>query len=407
MSRHQNLIGFDESKKVFYGRFYEFKDPNKVQPPRKNLCTLDELRAILQGAGLEWNKTNRTAELKRLYDEQARALKLKQTPAQHYKDPSYKPSPPIRDIMQLWLDSLSSANRSIKTIEHYLYVVNLYIVACTNHPIKEYSQFHQTLFNNHVKSLGVSPATHGTYIRVLQGFFNWALDNNYLDRSYKFKAPKQDKKEPGIYSEKHLHDLEYLIDKNIKEAKQPWRKVIFINHKRAFKMFISTAMRAGEVWALMLKSIDLKNELIHIRKNPILGWEPKKKKQSEIVIPAILIPFLEEDLKNRGENEIFFLDNGFGKPIWSSVSNVSQAFDRYKKKLGVNAKVLHGLRATRLSGLLKEGVDSAIVQQLARHDKITTTMKYIRTDQLPVKQAIDDADSRHAKKAKKRQKQLK
>ena len=58
-------------------------------------------------------------------------------------------------------------------------------------------------------------------------------------------------------------------------------------------------------------------------------WSPKGKKEGILPITNKLKDFLLDDLANRGEQEKFYLDNGFGRPRYKDNMALSKAFIKH------------------------------------------------------------------------------
>ena len=78
------------------------------------------------------------------------------------------------------------------------------------------------------------------------------------------------------------------------------------------------------------------------------------------------------------------LDNGRGKPLYSSLGDLTKSMRKALQKVGIeNAKPLHSFRSTVATELLSgESSNPVQVQKLLRHQSIQTTMSYLNSDHL-------------------------
>ena len=108
------------------------------------------------------------------------------------------------------------------------------------------------------------------------------------------------------------------------------------------------------------------------------------------IIPQ-LEDFLDEDLKTRGDQEIWFCDNGQGQPQWRDVQAMGRTFSKHLTALGISGvKPLHGFRSTVITNLLDRGATPQEVQGLARHEKLATTMGYYNPQSLNVAKMLQE-----------------
>ncbi len=101
------------------------------------------------------------------------------------------------------------------------------------------------------------------------------------------------------------------------------------------------------------------------------------------------------DLAGRSRKEKWFLDKGDGRQWHADTSNISHYAAKIFNEVGLPyIKPFHwGFRATMTTPLLNEGVKPQVVQQLADHSSLATTMSYFNSrtvDQREATNAIPD-----------------
>lgn len=132
-----------------------------------------------------------------------------------------------------------------------------------------------------------------------------------------------------------------------------------------FIVAVETGLRAGEIFGLVKRDIDLRHGLI------LLG-ETKGNKRASI------------PLTTRAHNAIAFLVHSKldHQPIWSERMNsrhVSRIIAGWKRARGLPADdeaCFHTFRHTTCSRLVQRAVPLPVVQKFMRHADITTTMRY-------------------------------
>jgi integrase len=160
---------------------------------------------------------------------------------------------------------------------------------------------------------------------------------------------------------------------------------------RAFvALAATTGLRRGELLALRWCDVDMDSMTVHVRNTP--GHTTKSGKERAVPLQLSVVPLLQR-LDHRGEL-IFHTEAGT-----SMANNVARGFNGIVKKAGIERCTMHDLRRTFVSQLAMAGVNQAVVQQLAGHASIATTVKHYTqimpdafrsaTDLLPFNEAIE------------------
>ena len=308
-------------------------------------------------------------------------------------------SMPIKKMIQKYLDSISLTVCK-STVKQY--------TACLDHFVKALGDFDldnlpdniSDKFLKYLELRGISDHSINSYVRMVQSFFIWCNDRNYIPSLIKLGKKKPTKTVPLKFSEDQLDSILDLIEKHILDAGSNSNKLISaLNQRRAFYLFRYTGARAGEIRTLPLDRISLntnsmmtstgKHQFL-IADVPELGFRVKGKHEAFIPIAKKeLLDFLSRDLRIRNINERWFLDDGTGQPQWNSVQTFGRVFDTNLKKLGIKGKRTHGFRATVISNLLNKGTPAVAVQMLARHADLSTTLGYFNQDDNELRKHIE------------------
>jgi site-specific recombinase XerD len=103
--------------------------------------------------------------------------------------------------------------------------------------------------------------------------------------------------------------------------------------------------------------------------------QAKGKKDRQVMLPEIIIPMLEQYY--REYRPIKFVLNGQGGAIQYSDRSVGQVIKQLALKAGINKHVYtHLLRHCSFTHLVEQGTDINLVQRLAGHSSVKTTMMY-------------------------------
>lgn len=377
-------IYIDQKTKTIRGRFYEIQEPGMLVP-RFVLCKIEEAlykrtsRGLVKRSEKEYNQFVDDCYNQKLVE----LLKEKKEKA------SIPKSPPVREVMQLWLDNVAK-NRSKLTVQEYLRAVNEYVYCAGNHSIHEFKKHFIYKMQDAFEKRHLSVASQKKNIGAIQTFLNWAYDSEYLEKPVKLDKPRPTKREPLVYSTEDLSAIKECIFLKIETAKNAQQAKFRKTDLRAFIMMTQTIMRRAEVFYLQLKNISLKDRMILLREVPEKNWTIKNKKEAAIPISEALAAFLEEDLRGRDSEEVWFLDDGKGELIYHHQNQLSRSFGRYCKELGfAGIKPVHGIRATGITRLLEAGASIERVKKLARHADISTTLSYFNSKKIDSKELVD------------------
>ncbi len=139
---------------------------------------------------------------------------------------------------------------------------------------------------------------------------------------------------------------------------------------------LNTGMRKHEVLDLEWKDIDLKNNIIYVKKT-------KNKKCREVPINDTLRDFFEELKRKKRTGYVFSKEDG------TPYKSLKTAFGTAVRKAGIEDFTFHDLRHTFASHLVMNGVDLKTVQELLGHSNIETTMRYAHLSVGHKKQAVN------------------
>ena len=203
------------------------------------------------------------------------------------------------------------------------------------------------------------------------------IEKNLLDdeRILKPKSDKQNKKVRGFTQEEQQKFLEVLKDYKPIENKN--------YYKNQFLISLMTGMRMGEINALTLNDIDLKNKEIHIYKTVTKDIHSKAKLgtatktitgQRIIPIPESLIPILKNVIDNYvpNENNLLFVNKSNGRVI--STGQVNCAFKRLCEKANLEVDGQHMLRHTYATRCIEAGISAPVLKTYLGHTDISTTI---------------------------------
>ncbi len=169
----------------------------------------------------------------------------------------------------------------------------------------------------------------------------------------KIPYPKSDKKLPIVLSQDEVQRM-FDVCENIK-------------HKTILALLYATGMRVSELINLKWSHIDRSRKVINI----IQG---KGKKDRQVPLAPELVKLLEKYYR-KYETETYVLDGQFSDQY--SSTSVNQVMKQLALKAGISKRVYtHLMRHNSFTHMVEAGVDINLIQLLAGHKTVKTTMMY-------------------------------
>jgi site-specific recombinase XerD len=169
----------------------------------------------------------------------------------------------------------------------------------------------------------------------------------------KIPYPKSDKKLPIVLSKDEIQRM-FDVCENLK-------------HKALLSILYACGLRVSEVINLKWSHIDRSRMIINI----IAG---KGNRDRQVMLPSSLIPLLEKYYREYKPKEYVF--NG-QSTIQYSDRSVLQVIKQLALKANISKRVYtHLMRHCSFTHLCESGTDISIIQKLAGHNNVKTTMVY-------------------------------
>ena len=150
-------------------------------------------------------------------------------------------------------------------------------------------------------------------------------------------------------------------------------------NKLMVELMLTAGVRVSELCSL--RWID-----IRYKENKILIKEGKGQKDRNIFIPESLMSRLKE-YRNEAPESVYIFATRTGKPIHRATLNT--LVKKYARKAGIEKNVYnHLLRHTALTDLYTDTKDIRLVQNIAGHSSIQTTMIYTHISAEEIKKTM-------------------
>jgi len=169
----------------------------------------------------------------------------------------------------------------------------------------------------------------------------------------KIPYPKSEKKLPIVLSQDEVQKM-FDVCQNIK-------------HKVILALLYSCGLRVSELINLQWSHIDRSRKIINI----ISG---KGKKDRQVMLPDALISLLEK-YWYQYKTKTYILSGQFTDQY--SETSVNQVMKQLAAKAGINKRVYtHLMRHNCFTHMVENGIDINLIQKLAGHSNVKTTMVY-------------------------------
>jgi integrase len=201
----------------------------------------------------------------------------------------------------------------------------------------------------------VSVATANRDLRTLKAALNRAVGRGYVRASPGARL-KQVREPEGVVRVLAPDEVGKLLGACPSDL---WRAFV--------ALAVTTGMRRGEMLALRWQDVDSDEGVVHVRNTP---GHAAKSRRNRVVVLTREVAALLRGLPRDGE--LVFHNEGEGLVPQS----VSRTFGRIQRRAKIEGCTLHDLRRTFVSQLAMAGVNAAVVQKLAGHASITTTVRY-------------------------------
>jgi len=247
--------------------------------------------------------------------------------------------------------------RSHSHVENFEYVLKRFkTIVPGGISVREIRSEHIARFAMEMRS-SLSKATQVTYFQYLASFFAYLKENGFIELIPIGKGVRPKKAMKNIICFDPLD-----LDKIFKEAKLRNEKYYL-----AFKLFLLTGQRPGDVLKLQIRDIDFHRKILYFRVH-------KTSNEFKFPIYGKLEQFLRDEMKISEMSErdsLLFPD--------LTVLGAGEAFRKIKKVLGFTKPQYYTLKTFRKSfatEISRMGMTIQEVQALLDHKSTSTTLRY-------------------------------
>ena len=203
-----------------------------------------------------------------------------------------------------------------------------------------------------------------------------------------------------LKEKKYIKDYEDRIPKAIRSQKKPKRllpegsiEAIIALIDEKFGAVHGTAFRLG--FYLGLRSVEVSKatwRCINWERREWVNYDTKGLESTGLPIPQVLMDHLKNLKTSLGGNPLLSVPVcplESGDAAGSTTRIIRYALEVAGKQILGHTLSTHDLRATYITGLHNKGVNIKVIQKLARHADISTTLSYIILEESDMRSAID------------------
>jgi len=297
---------------------------------------------------------------------------------------------PLKALCKMYIEDLKASGRTAKHRKEAERCLNVVISECGFQFLKDICQPPVKDFINEKKALGLSDRTVNVYVDRLRYFCNWAMRNKLLASNPFVDFVRLDEQTNRVREARSLTPDE--VDKLLQAAlKRPLQKRKDTGYKRiktstvkklmllgeerqlAYALMLYTGFRVNETRQLIWADVNLKKQFVQVRPTTT-----KNSKPATLPLHSYAVELLKEwkDKHPNAKQNDRILRIPASNSSFLKVLNRDLEFAGIEKTDDVGRVIhLHALRHSFASLLAREGVHPHVLQRLARHSKVDTTMR--------------------------------
>lgn len=286
-----------------------------------------------------------------------------------------------------FVNYLQDVKKSSKnTILSYQRDLNKFFAYLEDMKVKDIKKVNNTSLNSYVLLMekeNFATSTISRNIATLKAYFNYLFKQGIVgdDPAEKLKAPKIEKKLPGILS---VEEVTLLLDQPSGNSNKE------IRDKAMLELLYATGIRVSELISLTLDDVNITAGYIRVSEG-----------SRERIIPfgSVARTALKSYLKNArpgmiaAESETVLFTNCSGQPM--SRQGFWKVLKQYAKRAGIEADITpHTLRHSFAAHLVENGADLRSVQEMLGHSDVSTTQIYAKMTNNRIKEVYAKAHPR-------------
>lgn len=290
----------------------------------------------------------------------------------------------------MYIDDLKASGRTEKHRREVDRCLKTIIAECGFQFLKDICQPPVKDFINQRKAAGLSDRTVNVYVDRLRYFCNWAVRNKLLAISPFVDFDRLDEETNRVREARSLTEIE--VEKLLDAAyNRPWQqrkdagytkiktstikklKLLGEERRLAYALMLYTGLRVNETRQLVWEDVHLEESFVRVRPTTTKNSKPATLPLHSYVV-ELLTDWKDKHPDCKPNDRILRIPAS--NSSFLKVLNRDLEYAGIEKMDDVGRVVhLHALRHSFASLLAREGVHPHVLQRLARHSDIQTTMK--------------------------------
>ena len=237
-------------------------------------------------------------------------------------------------------------------------------------------------FRSSLKSEGLSVSTQNRYTDIIVRIINFAFQQNVIlvNPTLGYEKAREKNNEMFFLDEKEVsYFLKLMNEKYPKGHKFRWVYLVYL-------MSLETGIRARELWGLMVSDIPINGNKLKIYrqwlgnkysrpKGKEARFVPLSDKLRDELITELITP-CKNQFNDQVDSDLILFKNKVGDYI-DHDNFVKRVFKKDVNEAGFSKLRFHDLRHTAITLMVKKNIPMPIVQKIAGHKDIKTTMRYV------------------------------
>lgn len=227
-----------------------------------------------------------------------------------------------------------------------------------------------------IQSTGVKASTVNNRVRYLKALFNFAYDNDYMDK-LRIKAVKMSQENKNPLNEQ---EVKKLLRKPTGDDYCEYRQWVIVN------LVLATGIRTRNVIEARVSDLDLNANILTLR-------DTKGRREQKIYLSASIRAILKEWVRITGiqsKTDMALFPTIEGKPM--NRYTYRSAFDKYVARRDVKCAP-HQLRHTFTKQLVMQNVNPFVIKELLGHQDISVTQKYVKMFSEELQEQVNEIDT--------------
>ncbi|WVR22094.1 MAG: integrase [Malazfec virus 1] len=225
-----------------------------------------------------------------------------------------------------------------------------------------------------IQSTGVKASTVNNRVRYLKALFNFAYDNDYMDK-LRIKAVKMSQENKNPLNEQ---EVKKLLRKPTGDDYCEYRQWVIVN------LVLATGIRTRNVIEARVSDLDLNANILTLK-------DTKGRREQKIYLSASIRAILKEWIRLTGiKGDMALFPTIEGKPM--NRYTYRSAFDKYVARRDVKCTP-HQLRHTFTKQLVLQNVSPFVIKELLGHQDISVTQKYVKMFSEELQEQVNEIDT--------------